>query len=300
MAQIGDNAKKILGFGEKTLGDQVVSPFTGKTYELKFIDDFEGDTLNEKNWSYDERNAQNGELQAYRRKNIVVRNGLLEITGKKEKEYGKVDGSDEIIEHEYTSGKIISRGKVEYQYGRFEMYGKLPEGQGMWPAFWTLGSKRGWPWGGEIDIMEMVGGDDQWGNKNRDGQNLYSLHWADPDVTPEDAWHTGKGTQHKLFGKYDLPGRAKGDKLGDEYHLYGVEWLPDRIIAYFDDQKVSEVDITDPTMREAYHQPHYMLINLAIGGVWALGFDWEGNYIHEDTLPQKLLVDWVKVWQEKK
>lgn len=285
------DTSKIIGFSQKTLGDTCVSPLTGKTYTLKMIDDFEGDKINEDLWTPNKYNSAGDEIQAYIPENVIVKDSNLILVAKKEKAVLHKDGGTATETAEYTSGKVVTNGKYSYQYGRCEMWAQLPKGPGVWPAFWSMGIERGWPWGGEIDIMEIVGGDDQWGNKNREGQFLASLHWSAPEVEPNDAWVTGKGVHHTSFGRYDLPGRAEGQTFGDEYHLFGVEWTKDKIISYVDDMKIDEHDITDVTMREAFHQPHYLLLNFAMGGHWA-------GPVDDSLFPIEYKIDWVKVWQE--
>ncbi len=282
---------KITGFEQKTLGDKCVSPITGKTYTLKFIDDFDGDKIDETVWTPDQYNSAGGELQAYVKENIVVKDSILHLVAKKEKNVRHFDGGTHTQEAEYTSGKIITRGKYSYKYGRCEMWAKLPKGDGVWPAFWSMGVERGWPWGGEIDIMEIVGGNDQWGNVHRDGQFLASLHWCAPEVEPKDAWETGKGVHHTSFGMYDLPNRQNGQVFGEEYHLFGCEWTKDKIVSYVDDMKIAEHDLTDETMREAFHQEHFLLLNFAMGGHWA-------GPVNDADFPNSYDIDWVKVWQE--
>jgi beta-glucanase (GH16 family) len=284
------DTSKILGFDKKTPGDTCVSPYTGKEYVLKMIDDFDGDKLDEKIWSYNKYNSAD-ELQAYIPENVEIYGSNLHLVAKKEKSIKYKDGSEQGIPADYTSGKIVSQGKFNYQYGRCEIWAQIPKGPGFWPAFWSMGELRGWPWGGEIDYLETVGGSDQWGNVYRDGQFLASLHWCAPEVEPKDAWG-GKGTQHDSFGKYDLPNRQNGQVFGEEYHLFGAEWTKEKIISYVDGMKISEYDITGQSMREAFHQPHYILLNLAMGGQWA-------GPVDDSTLPAEFKIDWIKVWQEK-
>jgi beta-glucanase (GH16 family) len=280
---------KIAGFDKKTVGDTCVSPFTGKKYTLKMIDDFNGTSLDESIWTCEKNQRPGAELQLYMPENVEVRDSNLVLTAKKEDATYERDGK-ELTSH-YTSGKVITRKKFNYQYGRTEIWAKLPKGPGVFPAFWSMGELRGWPWGGEIDIMEIVGGSDQWGNVYRDGQVLASLHWCAPEVEPHDAWVTGKGVNRGPYGEYSLPNRQNGQVFGDEYHLFGAEWTKDKIIAYVDDIKYGERDLTEYSMREAFHQPHFLLLNFALGGSWA-------GEVDDSLFPIEFDIDWVKVWQE--
>ncbi|OJU13364.1 MAG: hypothetical protein BGN88_06780 [Clostridiales bacterium 43-6] len=290
-----EQAKRAAGFEKITIGDTIQSPISGETYELKFIDNFDGDSLNMDWWSYNPMVFDNMEEEVYLPENVTVEDSHLILTARKtEEEYtGHKHGNVPYTSH-YTSGAIKSQGKVAFKFGRIEMLARLPYSQGMWPAFWMMGEARGWPWGGEIDIMEMVGGTDQWNNFNRDGTISAALHWCDPDLEPKDAW--GGKASHSGAGKYDMPGKMEGEKLADAYHVIGIEWTDKKITAYIDDIPYGSHDIDqDPTMREAFFKEHFMLLNLAVGGGWAGSPD---SY-SPTVWPQKYMIDWVKVWQIK-
>ncbi|MBQ2676298.1 MAG: glycoside hydrolase family 16 protein [Clostridia bacterium] len=279
----------ISGANIKTVGGKMHSTISGKNYTLKWIDDFEGTTLNTNNWTpSNDANYNNGELNYKRPENIVVKDGTVTLFGKKENYKGK----------EYTGANMVSKNKVEYRYGKFEMLAKLPYGKGMWPAFWTMGVEEGWPWCGEIDIMEMIGDSDggKW-NFNGDSKFMATIHWCKPEATWETAYDKNKDKREIGFGSYALPGFVNSpdvtgiEKLADKFHIYGIEWSSTKIISYIDNIKVGEVDITDPTMRVAFHQPHYMLVNLSIGGRWP------GAPDETTVFPQKYIIDWIKIWQ---
>ena len=260
---------------EKTM----ISPISQKKYQLVFEDHFEGSRPDPAVWNIeDSANYYNGEVnyKTSRPENVRCENSCLILEARKEQYKGK----------EYTGAAITSHKKKFFQYGRIEMLAKLPYSHSMWPAFWTMGENRGWPWCGEIDIMEMVGGTDNYGNQYGDAKALATLHWTEPETVGYD------NTHHKPFGTYWLPGYEQGAKLADDFHIYGVEWDKNEIVSYFDDVIVGRIDITDPTMREAFHQPHYLLLNFAIGG------GWPGNPDETSVFPQKYMVDWVRVWQE--
>ena len=120
---------------------------------LVWRDEFEGHTLNPSDWKHETGGSGwgNNELEYYQEKNTAVHDGYLIITAEKENVGGK----------NYTSSRIITQGKKEFQYGRVDIRALLPKGQGIWPALWMLGANVttvGWPACGEIDIMEMIGG----------------------------------------------------------------------------------------------------------------------------------------------
>ena len=299
-----------LGANKKRIGDTNVSPISGKTYTLKWIDDFNGNTLNTNNWSHETKNLNKWQIFVKRPENVVVKDGNLHLIVRKEdKEYtGDIESwhtEDDRVTAFYTAGCINSNGKQAFKYGRFEIRAKVPYSYSLWPAFWTMGINRGWPWGGEIDIYEAVGGNKD--GRYRDAEYHSSLHWSDPSLPNTLAWSTNKeikkdapdalwnSTDTKMVhgSTFQLPSfkEGKGEKLADDWHIYGMEWTDKYIKFYYDGEVFQTVDITKESMREAYHQPHYILLGNALGGEWS-------GYPNENTvLPQTFLIDWVKVWQ---
>ncbi|MBQ2676070.1 MAG: family 16 glycosylhydrolase [Clostridia bacterium] len=295
----------------KNVGSTMVSPITNSTYKLNFIDDFGGTSLNTSNWTVFTRNYNSSEQSVNCAKNIVVENNMLNILGLKETtQYtGSAESWETPKTSYFTGGAINSNGKKTFKYGRMEIYCKIPYSYGMWPAFWTQGVNRGWPWCGEIDIMEFVGGTDQWGNYRDDEYNS-GLHWCDPTLGSDKAWSTNltvtssssndlwNSTTSKLStggGKFEIPnGPSKGAKLNDAWRVCGIEWTPEKMYFYCDNTVYFTVDITKTSMREAFHQNHYIILNLVMGGSWAGTPD-----VAKGTVfPQKFMIDWVKVWQK--
>ncbi len=163
-----DDAKKSNGDSVDIPTQGLTSPNTYPGMTLVWSDEFDGSTLNEANWSHETGNGQNGwgnnELQFYRPQNTRIQDGHLVITAKKEAFGGR----------EYTSSRIITKGKQQFRYGRVDIRASLPKGQGIWPALWMLGSNFdtvSWPACGEIDIMEMVGGN------GRENTVHGTVHW---------------------------------------------------------------------------------------------------------------------------
>ena len=162
-------------------------------YQLVWSDEFDGTELNRNNWNVEVNGngGGNNELQYYvdRTNNIQVSDGTLKITARKENYGGK----------SYTSGRINSKGKQEFKYGKIEARMKLPRFSGIWPAFWTLGANYdtvGWPKCGEMDIMEAI---------NDNNTVFANLHWS------------YKNTQADTKGKtYDV-----GDRT--QWHTYGMD-----------------------------------------------------------------------------
>ncbi|MFR3089264.1 MAG: family 16 glycosylhydrolase, partial [Coprobacillus cateniformis] len=164
----------------------------------------------------------------------------------------------------YNSGSVRTHGKKEFLYGRIEMKAKLPKGQGVFPAFWTLGSdfvldgdinsQQGYGWArcGEIDIMELIGqaGDNSYGNRT-----VYQTAHTD----------NNRVTETKLAGTaYTI-----GENFNNEYHVFGIDWSPNKIEWYVDDEIVQSVDYSHlPIAQKALNRPQYIQMNLAMGGNW--------------------------------
>ncbi|MBQ2676307.1 MAG: glycoside hydrolase family 16 protein [Clostridia bacterium] len=258
---------------KKTVGDNMTSSITKKKYELKWIEEFNGSELDLANWRYALGNAGAGEKQANIRENLEIKDGKAIFHAKKDTKLHKDSFGRETY---YTGTKIDSISKVYYKYGRFEAYIKLPYGKGMWPAFWTMGTEDGWPWGGEIDILEMSGVDFTYTS---------TIHWIAPGTSADAAYAAHPSAGIGIFG---LP-NFREEKLNDKFHVIGMEWTPTKIYMYCDGNMFGSVSITGTDMRVAFHQPHYILLNFALGGM--------GGTIDDKALPQKMEVDWVKVWQ---
>jgi beta-glucanase (GH16 family) len=240
-----------------------------KNWQLVWSDEFDKDGLpDETKWAYDVGYIANNEKQFYiasRKENARVENGILVIEAHKEKWEG----------FDYTSARLVTRGKQHWTYGRIEVRAKVPNGVGTWPAIWTLGTnirEVGWPTCGEIDIMEHVG--------------------FDPKVIHGNV-HT-RAYNHRR-------GTNKGDKIElekpwENFHVYAIEWFEDRIDFFVDDQKYFSFAKESDTDAHVwpFNQPQYLLLNLAIGG------DWGGKEGIDDSLfPHRFLVDYVRVYQQK-
>jgi len=214
----------------------------------------------------------NNELEYYttRPQNVQVSGGNLVITAAKE----DYTGPDQVTRH-YTSARMQTKGLFSRQYGRFEARIKIPLGQGMWPAFWMLGNNidtAGWPACGELDIMENIG--------KESGTVHGSLHAPG---------YPGTG----YTAAYSLP---SGQNFADNFHVFAVEWEPQRIRLYVD----GNLYATDtpaaspvPASWPFDSQPFFILLNLAVGG------DWPGNPNATTQFPQQMLVDYVRVYQKQ-
>lgn len=252
-------------------GEGYTTPESYEGMTLVWQDEFGGDALNMDNWSFEKGTGEwgwgNNELQYYREENTTVRDGYLVITAKEE----EFEGS------QYTSSRIITKGKQSFQYGRIDMRAKLPHGQGIWPALWMLGDNfdtEGWPKSGEIDMMEMVGGG------VKDGQVHGTLHWDN-------------NGSHATYGSGDANGpyTLASGKFADEFHVFTIIWDENAIKWFVDDEQFFEVDIRPEDLSE-FHQKFFLIFNVAVGG------QWPGSPDASTTFPQQMVVDYVRVFQE--
>jgi len=248
-------------------------------WKLVWSDEFDKPGLPDpEKWAHERGFIRNNEAQFYttnRQENARVENGKLVIEARKErfKNPGfdpKAKGRRAQEYADYTSASLTTRGKAAWTYGRIEVKAQLPSGRGTWPAIWMLGTNRsaGWPACGETDIMEFVG--------------------YEPGVIHANI-HTSKYNHVKKTNK--------GNKLSvpdasEAFHVYAVEWFPDRMDFYVDDRKYftyanegSGVDAWP------FDQPQYLILNLAIGGSWG-----GTKGIDDSIFPQTFLIDYVRVY----
>jgi len=246
------------------------SPKTYDNYKLIWSDEFNGSQLDTNAWSYRIGTGSNGwgnnELEYYtnRKENLFLSSGLLTIEARKEKYRGQ----------KYTSARIATQNKKIFTYGRVDIRAKLPVGQGIWPALWMLGnniSSVGWPACGEIDIMEMIG---------KTPKKVYgTLHWKKKD-----------GTHTMLTKSYKLENGA----FSDQFHVYSLLWTKDSLKILIDDQIYSRVGMdVFPEESNPFHQPFYLVINVAIGG------NWPGSPDSTTHFPKRMYVDYVRVFEKK-
>jgi beta-glucanase (GH16 family) len=255
--EMDQDASQIPGVGYST-------PDHYNGMSLVWRDEFDGDNLNQANWKHEVGGSGwgNNELEYYQAENTVVRDGLLIITAKKESVGGK----------EYTSSRIITQGKQEFQYGRVDIRALVPKGQGIWPALWMLGNNIttvDWPKCGEIDIMEMIGG------PGKDNTVHGTVHWDNA------------GTHASDGGKLSL---TDGKILADEFHVFSIVWTPISITWFIDDVQYQVMD-TSPPERSEFQNKFYFIFNVAVGG------NWPGSPDASTTFPQQMAVDYIRVFQ---
>jgi beta-glucanase (GH16 family) len=250
-------------------------------YSLVWADEFnKAGTPDSSNWNYEEGFVRNEELQWYQPQNASCSNGLLVIEARKESRPnpGYTAGSNNWKKKrasiDYTSACLITRGKKTWQYGRFELKARIDISAGMWPAWWTLGVEKGWPANGEIDIMEYYR-----------GKLLANIACLGKDRKPE--WFSNTFKTDSLGGK----------AWASQFHVWRMDWTADFIALYCDNILLNKVDLAllenkDGSGFNPFKQPHYMLLNLALGGQ-------NGGDLTGTVFPQKFEVDYVRVYQKK-
>jgi beta-glucanase (GH16 family) len=238
-------------------------------WKLVWSDEFNYRGLPDTNkWGYEEGFVRNHESQYYTRarlENARVEDGHLILECRKE--HFTPAGHAPV---EYTAASLITRHRADWQYGRIEVRAKLPQGRGVWPAIWMLGTNEtsvGWPRCGEIDIMEFVG--------------------KQPDHI-HGTIHYFKDGKHR-----SNHGSLQTDRPFDDFHTYAIEWTPDRIDFFFDEKKYQSADLSaaDEAGNNPFRAPQYLLLNFALGGSW-------GGPVDDANLPQQFVIDYVRVYQQ--
>ena len=265
-------ALSMLSCSKKTTTNAVKTPTTNATTnnkrQLIWSDEFNYKGLPDSTkWSYDVggRGWGNNELQFYTEKrleNARVEGGNLIIEAQKEN-WDKM---------KYTSARLVTKNKGDFLYGRIEARAKLPKGLGTWPAIWMLPtdwSYGGWPESGEIDIMEHVGYD-------------------------QDVVH---GTVHtKAFNHTINTQKANTIKVAgasDSFHVYAIDWSENQIDFFMDDIHYFTFKKEDADFKKwPFDKRFHIIFNIAFGG------NWGGSKGIDDTiLPQKMEIDWVRVYK---
>lgn len=245
----------------------VTNPSPTLTYQLVWSDEFNSNGMPDTSkWGYDVggNGWGNNELQYYtnaRPENVRIENGNLVIEARKEHFSGK----------SYTSARLLTKGKADWTYGKFEIRAKLPRGRGTWPAIWLLAATNplNWPADGELDIMEEVG--------------------YNPNVI------VGSAHNKTYFGSNSKSNSKFIASAQDSFHVYTLEWTEYNTIWSIDGVEFHGYGNSgNGTDSWPYQKKFFMLLNTAIGG------DWGGAQGIDDSIfPQSFLIDYVRVYQKK-
>ncbi|WP_188316110.1 Ig-like domain-containing protein [Chitinophaga agrisoli] len=253
--------------------------------QLVWEDNFTGGALNSQYWTYETGDGcakgncgwGNAELEYYtnRTENVRIENGRLVLEARRETMGGKP----------FTSARIKTSGRVSFRYGALEARIKAPQvSNGLWPAFWLLGATGGtWPRNGEVDILEMG------------FAGALAAGKADKTVSAAVHWWTenpGGYTGHATYAKDTVNEAAN---LSDDFHLYRLEWDPQFITIFLDNSPYYRIAIDGNNGFEAFRNPFYIILNLAVGG----------NYPNIHTaagvtapLPGRMEIDYIKLYQD--
>ena len=251
-------------------------------FKLVWSDEFNKDGRPDpNNWAYERGFVRNQELQWYQPDNAKCQNGLLIIEGRRQRKENPRYRSDSRDWRrnkeyaEYTSSSLTTRRLHSWMYGRFEMRGRIDTRPGLWPAFWTLGIEGPWPANGEIDIMEYYR-----------GVLLANAAWAG-----ERRWAAQWDDSRKPITEFNDPNWSQ------KFHIWRMDWDDDSIKLYVDDILLNEVDLKETINKNGdgknpFHQPHYIILNLAIGGT-------SGGDPSNTKFPAKFEVDYVRIYQKQ-
>lgn len=263
-------------FGYSSLYAQSV---VSKPYRLIWADEFnQNGSPDTSKWRFEQGFIRNNEAQWYQAENAVCRDGYLVITGRKEQKPNPnyIAGSNNWKTNQpaiqYTSASVVMKKAHAFQYGKVEVCAKIDAQTGLWPAIWTLGVSGEWPSNGEVDIMEYY--DDK-----------ILANYAVAAVKPFTAiWDTATVKVDALGGK----------AWADQFHIWTLEWDEQQMQIFVDNRLLNTIDlnttINKSDGRNPFRQPHYLLLNLALGGN-------RGGSLEKTKLPSEYLIDYVRIYQ---
>lgn len=240
----------------------------GSQWNLVWQDEFDTSQIDVTKWNFEigARGWGNDELEFYtnRRENAYIENGQLVIEAR----------NDDYQGNAYTSARMTTKNKGDWRYGRIEVRARLPRGQGLWPAIWMMPTDSyygGWAASGEIDIMELLGNDENtvYGTIHYGGSSPANVH---------------SGAEYRL---------SQAPNFADGFHTFALEWDSTKI-SWFVDDSLYEEQSTWYTASHAFPAPFdkrfYLILNVAVGGKWP------GYPEASTTFPQKMKVDYIRVY----
>jgi beta-glucanase (GH16 family) len=251
-----------------------------KSPQLIWSDEFNKEgALDTTKWRFESGFARNEEAQWYQAENAVCSNGNLVITAKKERRAnptyvaGSTDWRTSRAFIDYTSASVVMKKEHAFKYGKMEIRAKIVAETGLWPAIWTLGVSGEWPSNGEVDVMEYY-------------NNQILANFA-----------IGSATQWQaIWDSYKKPMSAFPANWADSYHVWTLEWTADKMEILLDGVSMNTIDVTKSINKSdnknPFQQPHYLLLNLALGGQ-------NGGSLTNTAFPSQYLVDYVRIYAPK-
>lgn len=260
---------------------------TGSHGKLVWSDEFNVDgKLSDRCWNYENGFVRNHEDQWYQSDNAYCKDGLLIIEARKDSfpnpRFNPVSRrwDENRPKINYTSSSVNTKGKFEFTFGTVEVKARIPVFSGAWPAIWTLGTTMQWPSCGEIDVMEFYRINDvphilanaAWGTNE-----LYKAQWNSRKVP---------------FSQF----LEKDSEWASKFHVWKMIWDDVAIKIFLDEELINEIPLSSTVngslgqYANPMKQPHYLLLNLALGGD-------NGGAIDESAFPMRYEIDYVRIYQ---
>jgi beta-glucanase (GH16 family) len=236
-------------------------------WELVWQEDFAGEQLDATRWTRCTRGTPDWKnTMSDDRRLLKIAGGVLHLRG-------IVNDKKDEDRAPYLTAGVTSRGKFAYQYGKVQIRARFKCAQGAWPALWMLGAKKGWPAGGEIDLMEHLNFD------HKVYQTVHSEYTVKIDKT-------------------NTPKKSSTTRIKrDDWNTYGCEWDAEKIV-FTVNGKPTHTYPRVPALGEKqwpFDQPCYFILSMQIGGKWVNG----SGPTNADHYPAGMEIDWVRVYRQK-
>jgi len=250
--------------------DGYTTPLKYDGYQLIWADEFTSNQLDETYWTHEIGRGNNGwgnnELQYYRPENTFMHNNEYLVIEARQQAFGGA---------QYTSSRIITSEKASFKYGRIDIRAAMPETQGLWPALWMLGESfwtSGWPSCGEIDIMEMLG--------HQPDKVYGTAHW-------------GPQFSQRQLKERSIFSRPEGN-FNERFHVFSIVWEEDKIEWFVDDRPYNTLTPADMNGFDyPFNEEFFFIFNVAVGG------QWPGSPDQSTVFPQRMIVDYIRVFQKE-
>lgn len=248
-----------------------------KSLKLMWSDEFNTEGVPDTTkWQFESGFVRNEEAQWYQKENALCTKGNLVITGKKERKpnpnyvAGSTNWKTNRAFIDYTSASLVMKKEHAFQYGKMEVRAKIVTETGLWPAIWTLGTSGEWPSNGEVDVMEYY-------------SNKVLANFAYASAT---RWQA-------IWDSYSKPMSAFPSSWSNDYHIWTLIWSDQKMEILLDNVSINTIDVPSAINKSdgknPFKQPHYALLNLALGGV-------NGGSLAATTFPSQYLVDYIRIY----